>query len=72
MMRRFMIVIILALSALARAGTFDSRSLYIGIGIGAGTFVTRNYAAIPVAKAAKKAAKKTAKATVHVVTLGKR
>jgi hypothetical protein len=64
--------ILLLLSSVAFAGTLDSKSLYIGLGIGAGSVVTRNYVAIPIAKATKKAAQKTARATVHVVTLGKK
>ena len=62
---------VLLLSGVSFAGTLDSASLYIGIGLGAGMFVTRNYVALPVARTTKKAAKKTAHATVHVVTLGK-
>lgn len=53
-------IALLLSTVLANAGTLDSKSLYIGIGIGAGSFVTRNYVALPVTRATKKAAKKTA------------
>lgn len=52
------------------AGAIDGKSLTLGIGLGAGMFVTRNYIALPVAHATVKVAKKTARATIHVVTLG--
>jgi hypothetical protein len=64
------LAVVLALSSISWA--VDGKSLLIGIGIGLGTYVTRNYVALPVAKATKKATKKTAKCTVHVVTLGRK
>jgi hypothetical protein len=62
---------VLLLSGVAFAGTLDGKSLSVGIGIGAGMFVTRNYVALPVAKATKKAVKKTAKVTFHMVKNGR-
>jgi hypothetical protein len=62
---------VLLLSGVAFAGTLESKSLYVGIGIGAGMFVTRNYVALPVAHATKKVVKKTAKVTYHMVKSGR-
>lgn len=65
-------VVVLTLSCLSIASQLDSKSLFVGVGLGLGTYATRNYIAKPVAKATVKAAKKTSKATLHVVTLGKK
>lgn len=54
------------------ASQLDSKSLFIGVGLGLGTYASRQYIAKPVAKATKKAAKKTAYGAVHIVTLGKK
>lgn len=62
------VVAILILSNLGLASTLDSKSLFIGIGIGAGTYMARK----PIARGVKRTAKVTAKATVKVVTLGKK
>lgn len=67
-MKCFALLVVLS----AYASALDGKSLVVGIGIGAGMFVTRNYIALPAAKASKKAARKTARAAVHVITLGKK
>ncbi len=66
------VLAVVLLCGLATASQLDSKSLFIGVGIGLGTYATRNFIAKPVAKATVKAAKKTARMTVHVVTLNKR
>lgn len=71
-MIRRILASLLFLCTMSFGSTLDGKSLLIGISIGTGTFVTRNYVALPAARATKKVAKKTAHATVHVVTLGKR
>jgi len=65
-------IVLLLLCGTSFASTLDSKSLMVGISIGAGSFVTRNYVVLPVAKTTAKAAKKTARATKHVATLGRR
>ena len=65
-------VVLLTLSSMSWASQLDSKSLFVGVSLGLGTYATRNYIAKPVAKATAKAAKKTSKATLHVVTLGKK
>jgi hypothetical protein len=67
-MKTKLIILLLALSSLSEASQLDSKSLFIGVGLGTGTFATRTYIAKPVAQATKKAARKC----VHVVTLGKK
>ena len=62
----------LLLCSVCAASQLDSKSLYIGVSIGLGTYATRTYIAKPVAKATVKASKKTVKATKHVVTLGRK
>ena len=71
-MKTKIVVALLTLSSLSEASQLDSKSLFIGVSLGLGTYATRNYVAKPVAKATVKASKKTAKATLHVVTLGKK
>ena len=66
------VMMVLAFCSLAQASQLDSKSLFIGIGIGSGVYATRNVVVKPVAKATAKAAKKTARATVHAVTLGRK
>jgi len=66
------IVLLLLLCGTSFASKLDSKSLMVGISIGAGSFVTRNYVALPAARTTAKAAKKTARATKHVATLGRR
>jgi hypothetical protein len=65
-------LLLLTLSPMMYASQLDSKSLFIGVGLGLGTYASRQYIAKPVAKATKKAAKKTAYGAVHIVTLGKK
>jgi len=65
-------VVLLILSSLSEASQLDSKSLFVGVSLGLGTYATRNVIAKPVAKATTKAAKKTARATIHVVTFGRK
>ena len=67
-----LVVVFLSLSCLSLASQLDSKSLFVGVSLGLGTYATRNYIAKPVAKVTVKAAKKTSKATLHVVTFGKK
>jgi hypothetical protein len=69
-MNKKICVALLLFSSLSFGSQLDSKSLFIGMGIGGGTFVTRNYIALPVAKATKKASKKTYK-TVKFLVNGK-
>lgn len=62
-----LLAIILALS-MAASAAIDSKSLFIGIGLGTGMYMTKNHVVIPAAKAAKSAVKKTSKGIYHVVT----
>ena len=64
--------LLLLSSVVAQASQLDSKSLFIGVGLGLGTYASRQYIAKPVAKATKKAAVKTSKGAIHVVTLGKK
>lgn len=60
-MRRILAILLISSSAYA----VDSKSMFLGMGLGAGMFVTRNYVALPVAKATKKAVKKSYGAVFH-------
>lgn len=71
-MKNKLLTIVLLTGTLCEGSQLDSKSLFIGVGLGLGTYATRNYIAKPVASVTVKAAKKTAKGTVHVVTLGKK
>lgn len=62
----------LLLSAVCSASQLDSKSLFIGIGIGSGLYATRQHTVYPVSKATAKGTKKGVKAVVHVVTFGKK
>lgn len=70
-MRRLLLVVAL-LTFSSFSSAMDGKALVLGIGLGAGMVVTRNYVALPVARGSKKVAKKTARTAVHVVTLGKK
>lgn len=67
-----LITCVLLLVSVAKASQLDSKSLFIGVGLGLGTYASRNYIAKPVASASVKAAKKTAHATKYAVTFGKK
>lgn len=75
-MKRLLLVMLLAVSSCPLAAALDGKALVMGIGLGAGTFVTRNYVALPVAHASKKVAGKMARMMKHTVqraaTLGRK
>jgi len=71
-MKLKIVTALLILSSFCYASQLDSKSLFIGIGIGSGVYASRNVIAKPIAKATVKVAKKTASATKHIVTFGKK
>lgn len=71
-MKTKLVVFLLLLSSFAKATQLDSKSLFIGVGLGLGIYTTRTVIAKPVAKATTAAIKKTSHAVVHAVTLGKK
>jgi hypothetical protein len=62
-----MLCVVLLATVMASATELDSKSLYVGIGIGAGVAVTKNYIAIPLAKKTARATKKASKVTARTL-----
>ena len=72
MKQLMLLAFLLIFGSVGNASELDSKSLFVGVGLGLGTYASRQYIAKPVVKATVKAAKKTAKGTLHAVTLGRK